>query len=193
MISKLRELIDMNAIPGVPLCAIEEFLPGNWVYEDRGIIRAAIVGKVRPDLRSRTINIKPNVRTPQLPSKGDVIYGLVSILYDELAVVKLFADESGRRYSNSFTGLLHITQVQEGYVKNFYDVLAVGDVVKARVLNNTVPYSITIKDQKLGVVMAYCTICGSPMRKHRSDTLKCLKCGSIEKRKLSVNYAIIKI
>ncbi len=192
-ISKLRELTNMDAVPGIALCVIEEFLPGNWVYEDQGVVRAAVVGKVRPDLRSRAISIRPSVKTPQLPSKGDVVYGLVSILYEELAIIKLFAGESGRRYSNSFTGLLHITQVQEGYVRNFYDVLAVGDVVKARVLNNTTPYSITIKEQKLGVVMAYCTVCGSPMKKHRSDTLKCLKCGGIEKRKLSVNYAIIKV
>lgn len=184
--------MNMNAVPGTALCVIEEFLPGNWVYEEGGVVRATIVGKVNPDLRLRAINVRPYVKTPQMPSKGNIVYGLVTILYEELAVIKIFANESGRRYDNPFTGLLHITQVQEGYVRNFYDVLAVGDVVRAKVLNDVTPYSITIKEQKLGVVMAYCTVCGSPMRKYQSDTLKCFKCGSIEKRKLSTGYAVIK-
>ncbi len=191
--SRLKELMDMDAIPGTALCVIEEFLPGNWVYEEEGVIRAAVVGKVSPDLRLRTINVRPSVKPPQLPSKGDTVYGLVVVLHEELAVVKLFASESGSRYANPFTGLLHITQVQEGYVKNFNDVLAVGDIIKAKILNNTTPYSITIKGQKLGVVMSYCTVCGSQMRKHQSDTLKCLKCGNVEKRKLSVHYASISL
>ncbi|MEM1680441.1 MAG: exosome complex RNA-binding protein Csl4 [Sulfolobales archaeon] len=191
--SRLKELMNMDAVPGTALCVIEEFLPGSWVYEEEGVVRAAVVGKVSPDLRLRTISVKPCVKTPQLLSKGNIIYGLVTILYEELAVIKIFANELGRRYDNPFTGLLHITQVQEGYVRNFYDVLAVGDIVKAKVLNDTTPYSITIKEQKLGVVMAYCTICGSPMRKYQSDTLKCFKCGNIEKRKLSTSYAVIKV
>ncbi|MEM0453898.1 MAG: exosome complex RNA-binding protein Csl4 [Sulfolobales archaeon] len=185
--------MNLNTIPGEALCVIEEFLPGNWVYEDDGVLRAAVVGKANPDLRLRTINIKPYVRTPQLPSKGDVVYGIVMNLYEELAIIKIFANESNKRYKNPFTGLIHITQVQESYVRSFYDVLAVGDIIKAKILNNSTPYSVTIKEQKLGTVMAYCTICGTPMKKHQSDTLKCPRCDNIEKRKLSVNYGTIKI
>lgn len=189
----MKEITNMKATPGEAICVIEEFLPGNWVYEDDGIVRAAVVGKVIPDLRLRTVNLKPHVKIPQLPTKGDVVYGIVTVLHDELAIIKIFASESGRKYINPFTGTIHITQVQESYVKNFYEVLAVGDIIKAKVLNNSTPYSAAIKEQKLGVVMAYCTICGSPMRKHQSDTLKCSKCGNVEKRKLSVNYGNIKI
>jgi exosome complex component CSL4 len=190
--SRLKELNGLGVVPGDTLCVIEEFLPGNWTYDYDNVVRATVVGRVVTDLRSRIINVKPTVKTPQLPSKGEVVYAVVTLLYDDVAITKVSASESGRKYPNPFTGLLHISQVQEGYIKNFYEVLAVGDVIKAKVLNNNTPYILTIKEPKLGVVLAYCNVCGSLMKKHLTDTLKCSVCGNLEKRKLSINYSSVR-
>ncbi len=189
--SKLKELMNLGVVPGDSICVIEEFMPGNGVYEDNGIIRSAIVGRVSVDVRARFINVRPSVKSPQLPAKGEVVYALVTIIHDEIAISKIFSSESGKRFSNPFTALLHISQTHEKFVKNLSEVIALGDVIKAKVLNDGVPYMITIKDVKLGVILAYCSICGTPLRKQSLDTLKCPRCGNTEKRKISTEYLSI--
>lgn len=190
--SKLRELMNLGVVPGDSICVIEEFMPGNGVYEDDGTIRSAIVGRVSIDFRTRFINVRPLVKSPQLPARGEIVYALVTVVHDEISISRIFSSESGKKFNNPFTALLHISQTHEKFVKNFNEVLAVGDIIKAKVLNDGIPYMITIKDVKLGVILAYCSICGTPLRKQSSDTLKCPKCGNTEKRKMSIEYGSIK-
>lgn len=189
--SRLKELTRLWVVPGDNVCVVEEFLPGTGVYEDGGFIRSSTVGLVSVDLRSRVVNVK-STKTPYLPSRGEVVYALVTVLHEELAITKIFASELGRRYANHFTGLLHVSQVLDRFVKNVYEVLAVGDVIKAKILNDSIPYMLTIKEARLGVILAYCSLCGTQLRRQSTDSLRCPKCDNVEKRKLSLDYGTFK-
>lgn len=189
---RLDEIVSKRVVPGDEVCIIEEFLPGIGTYESSGIVRSAFIGEVSIDMNIRVVSVKPRVRVPTLPTKGVVVYGVVAVVKDEYAIVRILAEANGHKYQNVFTGLLHITQASEGYVKNLYDVLRVGDLVKAKVLNDNPPYNLTVRDRKLGVLLAFCGNCGLTLDKSNNDTLKCRRCGNIEKRKLSIDYGKIK-
>lgn len=189
--SRLRELTKLGVVPGDSVCVVEEFLPGAGVYEDGGVIRASTVGLVSVDLRSRVINVK-STKTPHLPTRGEVVYALVTVLHEELAITRIFASELGRKYVNHFTGLLHVSQVHEKFVRSINEVLAVGDVIKAKILNDSIPYTLSVKEARLGVMLAYCSLCGTQLRRQSTDSLRCPKCDNVEKRKLSLDYSTFK-
>lgn len=189
--SRLRGLAGLGVVPGDGVCVAEEFLPGSGVYEDGGVIRSSSVGFTSIDLRSRVLSVRP-IKHPYLPSRGEVVCAVVTVLHEELAVARLFASESGRRYANPFTGLLHVSQVHEKFVRNLSELLAVGDIIKARVLNSSVPYMLTVREARLGVVLAYCSICGTQLRRQSTDTLRCPRCDNVERRKLSLDYGVLK-
>lgn len=72
-------------------------------------------------------------------------------------------------------------------MQSLLDVVRPGDYVKAKVLNNSIPYQLTLKEPDLGVVEAYCSVCGGLL--YRSgDVLVCSLCGNREKRKTSLSY-----
>ena len=189
---RLDEIARRRVVPGDDICIIEEFLPGIGTYEDNGIVKSAFIGEVSIDMNLRVISVKPKVRIPILPSRGTVVYGVVAVVKDEYAIIRIIAEANGHKYQNVFTGLLHITQASEGFVKNLYEVLRVGDLIKAKVLNDNPPYNLTIKEKKLGIVLAFCGRCGSILDKSNNDILKCPKCGNTEKRKLSMDYGKVK-
>ncbi len=185
---RLKEIINRGVLPGDDICIIEEFMPGIGSFSKNGVVRAAWIGVTAADLNTRTVHVKPVHKFPQLPERNSVVIGVVVLVKDEYAVIKIFEDLKGNRYLNGFTGVLHISQASDTHVKDLYEVIRVGDVVKAKVLNNNPPYNITIREPKLGVVLAFCGNCGSVLRKAGSNMLKCPKCGRMEKRKLSLDY-----
>ncbi len=190
---RLSEINGRRVSPGDEICVIEEFLPGPGTFEDDGIVRSALTGIVNADLMTRVVFVKPLVREPKIPERGDIVYGVVQVVRDEFAIIKIIGDYQGRRYSVPYTGLLHISQATEKYVKNLYDVLRMGDVVKAKVLSSCLPYNLTLKEYRLGVVMAFCGKCGERLVKSGSEVLKCPACGNVEHRKISSDYGVIRV
>jgi len=187
-LGRLEEIQGRKVTPGEEICVIEEFLPGVGTFDRDGIVRAALIGVTQVDMVSRVVFVKPFVKPPRMPEKGDIVYGIVQVVKDEFAIVKIAGDYYGHRYPTSFTGLLHISQATDRYVKNLYEVVRVGDVLKAKVLSNYPPYNLTIKEHRLGIVLAFCGKCGERMIKAGNDTLKCGRCGNTERRKVSSEY-----
>jgi len=192
-LGRLDEIQGRRVTPGEEICVIEEFLPGVGTFDQDGVVRAAMTGVTQVDILSRVVFVKPSVNLPKIPEKGEVVYGIVQVVKDEFAIVKIAGDYHGRRYPTCFTGLLHISQSTDRYVKNLYEVVRVGDVLKAKVLNNYPPYNLTIKEHRLGVVLAFCGKCGNRMARSSNDTLKCDSCGNIEKRKVSSDYGQLRV
>jgi len=191
---KLEELHGLKVTPGDPLCTIEEFMPGEGVYvDDSGVIRAARVGIVELDMVSRRIRVRLAVQKPRLPSKGDQVYAiLTSVPREDLALFRIFADERGVPYSGSFSGILHISQASDTMIKSMYDVVKPGDIVRATVISSTAPYMLSMKRPQDGVVLANCSICSAPLYKVPGrNVLVCLRCGNVEKRKVSSNYILV--
>ena len=192
MSNRIKELTNRGVVPGDALCVIEEFLPGPGTYEYNGVVRAALVGNTIADLNTRVINVKPRIREPILPRRGSIVYGIIVLIREEYAIVRLVSDVNGVKYHTVFTAILHISQVTDKFIKDLFEVLRMGDVVKAKVLNDSIPYNISIKDPKLGVVLAFCGKCGSLLKFESGDLLKCPVCGNSERRKVSIDYGKLK-
>ncbi len=177
-------------VPGEMLCVEEEFIPFEGVYTLNGVIRANVIGIPIYDTVNRRIYIKP-IKNPKKPKSGDIVIGVIDRIRDEMATIKIIGYDIITPFKHIFTGILHISQLMESRVQNLHDYIKLGDFVKVRILNNYIPYITSMKDPKLGVILAYCSKCGSQLIKI-GDTLKCTKCNNIESRKISVDYMLIK-
>ncbi len=177
--------------PGEPLCAPEEFMPGPGTYVDGGHVRAAQLGIASYDLKTRIVTVKPLASQPRIPKTGDVVLGVVVNIRDELATLKIVADDKGENYSGTYTGILHVSQVSTRYVKVVEEAVKMGDLMKVKILRDSVPYQLTLKDARLGVVAAACSNCGGLLVKTSSGQLKCPRCGSVERRKTAPDYMFV--
>ena len=183
---------DKTAVPGSELCVIEEFMPGEGTYEDNGVVRAAVLGYVQYDMINRVVKVKKVRSGPFVPRQGSIVHGVVVQVSDEVAIVKIMYDHALRRIKHTYTGVLHISQVSSRYIQSMHDAVKVGDVIKAKVLNNSIPFLLSTKDIRLGVVISHCSKCGGRLTKVSEELLKCVECGNVEKRKVAYDYIITK-
>jgi len=178
------------ATPGDYLSVIEEFTPGSGVYEEGGGVYASIVGTVVKDLKERRISIQPSSkRSSLLPRKGDLVLGVVLSVRRDLAEVDIHEAEGLKSFKVPFKGVIHISEVDVKFIDKVASVLWPGDVVKARVVAVKDPYSLTIKERRLGVVLALCSKCRYPLLL-KTRRLTCPSCGSEEQRKFSSDYLL---
>jgi exosome complex component CSL4 len=112
----------------------------------------------------------------------------VESVSNDLAFIDIISvEKSNGVQKTDFTGIIHISQTRREYLESMYDAFRIGDLIRARVLNNTNPFQLTTKEPSLGVVVAFCTRCGSILKKS-DDRLVCPICGNVEKRKISIMY-----
>jgi len=175
------------AVPGDLLGVAEEFLPGPGAYEENYRVRAAVLGYVVKDSLSKVASVRP-IKYPNLPAPGSIVVGVVTEVREEYARVRIDA-VGDRTLQYPFTGILHIVQIAErvGGSARVYEYVRLGDVVRAKVLSSRPPYLLTIKEPKLGVILASCSLCGATL-KLSGDKLACPQCGNSEKRKVGYGY-----
>lgn len=177
-------------VPGEMICVEEEFTPLEGVYTLDGIVRASTVGIPMYDTVGRKVYVKP-IKNLKRPKSGDVVIGVVDRVRDEMATVKIVGYDVASTFKHTFTGILHVSQVMDSRIQSIHDYVKLGDFVKVKILNSYIPYIVSMKDPKLGVVLAYCSRCGFQLVK-AGDTLKCMRCGNIENRKISTDYMLVK-
>jgi|UniRef100_A0A7J2TB18 Predicted RNA-binding protein (consists of S1 domain and a Zn-ribbon domain) len=176
----------LTVTPGDKLCVEEEFVPHTGAYVDNGVVRSLIVGRPIYDIISRRVYVKP-AKSVQMPKSGDVLLGVVEQMRDEVAIIRFIGYDINKPLKHEFRGVLHISQATEARIQSLYDAIRLGDVVRIKVLNSYIPFIVTMKDAKLGVIAAYCSKCGAPLIKER-EILKCRVCGNAEMRKLTPDY-----
>jgi len=180
-------------MPGTELATIEEYTPGEGVYVDRGIIKSSILGQVYVDFKNRTISVRSLKRTKSMPKRGETIHAYVTgIPRDDIALLKIFADENMNLYKSEFTGILHISQASDKILKSIYDVIKISDILRASVLiGDKIPYVLSIRQPLNGVVLAFCSLCGATLRRvPGTNKVGCPRCGNIETRKISPYYIV---
>lgn len=174
-------------VPGEKLGVIEEYLPGYGTYVDNGIIYSTMVGNVILDKLNRRISVNSSVQPLLIPHIGNVVIGQVTSVQEKSVNIRI--SKIGDRFvSGSFTGVLHISDLSETYVRSMYDAVKVGDAIKARVIslaNRTI--HLATSDRKLGIIYAFCTNCGSRLIL-KNDELICPLCKEAEKRLISLDY-----
>jgi exosome complex component CSL4 len=89
------------------------------------------------------------------------------------------------KYSSVYSGAISIANISEEYVNDINDYYRVSDVILARVISSTPPYHLETREPAYGVIYARCARCGQLLEPVNNRTMKCPRCGHVEKRKVS--------
>jgi exosome complex component CSL4 len=174
-------------LPGERLGVIEEFIPDSGTYVQDGVIYSKIVGRALMDLLSKRVSVYPLVTGVSVPKVSSIVVGQVGNAQSDNVLVRIFKI-GPKRLSGVFTGILHISDVQERYVKSMNDVCKPGDIIRTRVISNKNQVShLSTNDKDLGVVYAFCSRCSSLLEPKRNQ-MYCPKCGNVERRKIALDY-----
>jgi len=174
--------------PGDILGVEEEYIPVSGAYiDEQSYIRSQVVGVVYSDAVKKSIVVKPVKDKPLIPKPGDIVEGVVFSVSDDLVFISIYSVNNKYSRSLDLTGLIHISQASTEFVHSMYELFHLGEVVRAKVLNSTHPYQLTTKEPGLGVIVAFCSRCGSVLH-YKNGNLVCPQCGSVEKRKVSAFY-----
>ena len=174
-------------LPGERLGVIEEFTPDSGTYSKDGIIYSRIIGRALMDMLNRKVSVYPLVSEASVPKVGTTVIGQVGNAQSDNVLVRIFR-VGPKRISGVFTGILHISDVQDRYVDSMNDVCRPGDIIRAKVISekNQI-YHLSTVDNDLGVLYGFCSRCGGMLESKRYD-MRCTKCGNLEKRKTAPDY-----
>ena len=102
-------------LPGERLGVIEEFIPNSGTYSKDGVIYSKIVGRALMDMLNRKVSVYPLVPEPSVPKVGIVVMGEVGNAQSDNVLVRIFK-VGPKKISGVFSGILHISDVQDRYV-----------------------------------------------------------------------------
>ncbi|MEM3000344.1 MAG: exosome complex RNA-binding protein Csl4 [Candidatus Bathyarchaeia archaeon] len=174
-------------LPGERLGVIEEFIPDSGTYVKDGVIYSKLVGRALMDLLSRRVSVYPLASEVTVPKVSATVIGQVYNGQSDSAIIRIFKIGQ-KKLSGIFTGILHISDVQEKYVKSMNDVCKPGDIIRAKVISDKNQiYHLSTKDKNLGVVYAFCSRCSNILEPRRHEMV-CPKCGNVERRKIALDY-----
>jgi|Deesub1362A_J573_1020465.scaffolds.fasta_scaffold01801_4 exosome complex component CSL4 len=170
-------------MPGDRIGYAEEFISGEGVYEENGELFAAVAGLLF--IHDRIVSVRSLKRVPEV-KKGDVVVGRVVDLRNNFAVVEIARKKGeNRTLAKKERGILHISNVRDEYVDDMTKAVNYFDIVKARVLDETMRLS--TKEAEMGVIKSICSRCRHEMVRE-GNILKCPECGNTEVRKISPDY-----
>jgi exosome complex component CSL4 len=174
-------------LPGERLGVIEEFIPNSGTYVKDGIIYSKIVGRALMDLLNKRVSVYPLISGATVPKVSTTVVGQVGHAQSDNVFVRIFRI-GHKKLSGVFTGVLHISDVQERYVDSMNDVCKPGDIIRAKVISekNQI-YHLSTTDKDLGVLYAFCSYCGNLLEQKRQG-MRCPKCGNMEQRKIALDY-----
>ncbi len=178
-------------VPGERIGVIEEFTPDFGTYVEDGVICAKKVGCILLDSINRKVSVYPLTHEVRVPKVGSIVVGHVINIQNAMAFIRII--KVGKKFlSGFFTGVLHVSDIDIKYVREIYDALKVGDLIRAKVISYTNRvFHLTTKGGKLGVILALCSKCGGTLvlrSRKKNKRLYCEKCGNIETRKIASDY-----
>ncbi|MCI0496703.1 MAG: exosome complex RNA-binding protein Csl4 [Thermoplasmata archaeon] len=174
--------------PGERLATSEEYIAGTGTYEADGVIYAGRTGFMVMDPRERTVSVVRDGPEIGPPAKGDVVVGMVASLKSAMALVEIFHDVTNpRAIVTEDYAVLHISKVEQGYLKDFSNSLAPGDLIKAVVIEEHPEIRLRTNSPELGVIRAQCPTCGGGLRP-KDRGLECPACEKELRRKVSRDF-----
>lgn len=183
----------MHAYPGEKLGNEIEYAAGDGTYSENEEVIAAEYGIVNVDNRTRTISVKSVFKRPVKINVGQRWYAFVESVNDTSASLILLSecDSKSRSYTvNSFAVLRIENAKRPGtFLKTMKDIMRIGDLVKVEILRVTNgAIDVSMKDEELGVIKAFCKTCRAPLKLTKDNKLFCAKCERYESRKVSPSY-----
>lgn len=175
--------------PGTPLAYSEEFLPGDGTYDDGEQIRAAVFGDQHVDPENMTLTVRPFGKQISAIERGDIVVGRISYTKPELASVQILAIR-GKEGSilQQVEGTLHVSKVDNRYIKDLQHEVAVGDIIRAKVIGLRGGPQLAIDKPDLGVVRAFSSEDMRLPLQRRGNALLDPETGRKETRKLAEDY-----
>jgi len=177
-----------HVLPGERLGVIEEFIPGAGTFQDQDdAIYANVTGHVRINMKERKISVESTTRTPLYPQRNDIVLGEIQSVSKKSAAVNIFRLRDVP-CAVPFSGFLYIKESVGGYVDQMQDLFAPGDVILARVQQQSEGLThLSTVGSRFGVLRASCSRCGELLNL-KGTRLECPQCGNTENRKLANSY-----
>lgn len=175
-------------LPGDLLGTAEEFVPGRGTYEYSGKVYAALLGHPKVDTENRTVSVTALHEIPHL-SEGEEVYARIEEIKSAMLVtIVLSSAKSGRVVPGNPEGTVHISKAKESYVEDLNREFAIGDILKAQVLQGYPVVKLSTQGPQYGVVSGRCLDCHGLLALHDGNHLVCTRCGRKEQRKVSREY-----
>jgi exosome complex component CSL4 len=175
-------------LPGDLLGTAEEYVPGRGTYEYNGNVYAALMGRTEIDAQNRTVSIRALHEIPHL-TEGELVYARVDEIKSAMLVtVVVSSATTGRTVPGAPEGTVHISKAKESYVDELNREFAIGDILKAKVLQGYPVVKLSTQGPELGVVSARCVECHGLLTHTSHNHLVCTRCGHKEQRKVSREY-----
>ncbi len=178
-------------VPGEFLSFEEEFMAGKNAFEDdEGNVFSSKLGVKELDEKEREVSVKELKQVNEILKPGNILFCQVALVKESFVVLSILsAENNGKEMIVPFASAkLMISNVSRSHINFLSDAFRTGDLVKVKVTNITkYGIDVTTSFPELGVIRAFCTKCRGPLGLY-DKILKCPKCGSIEKRKLSTEF-----
>lgn len=176
--------------PGTPLAYSEEFLPGHGTYDDGEHIRAAVFGTQSVDTQTMTIQVQPESKGVPSVEQGDIVVGRISYVKESLASVEILVvrGKEGRSLLQNVEGTLHVSKIDNRYIKDVVEEFHVGDVIRAKVIGLRGGPQLATDKPDLGVIKAFSRDDPTRALEKRGNDLVDPEDGHKERRKVASDY-----
>ncbi len=180
--------------PGDEVGMSEEWLAGEGTYEDGGKIYAAHFGRLKYDEEDLEAKVEA-INSIVEPNEGDVVYGKVQARKDSMLVMSIdIVEGASRNVKEDIDGSVHISKVSDDYTEDLEDEYLVGDIVRAKIVQDEPTIRLSTVGEKFGVVKGYCSECRKDMEYDEGkNKLYCPRCDIYENRNISKAYGKIKL
>jgi exosome complex component CSL4 len=174
-------------IPGEHIGTSEEFLSGDGTYEHSGSIYSSFMGELNLDSDEMVVKVKPLNPLVEL-NVGDLVLAHVQDIKSSMVLVNVIRVEGNpREVAGGTMGSIHVSKIDEGYTSDVWKEYRIGDLVRAKVIQNKPSLQLATDRPKLGVILGLCTKCRMPLIK-KEGSLHCENCQRTELRKTAPDY-----
>jgi exosome complex component CSL4 len=179
-------------VPGQEVGIEEEFSSGTGTYMEKGNVLSTLLGTLAEE--GRTLSVKRPKRLTQI-AVGTMVTGIVDNIAEPVAlvIVEGEGDENTRFSQSNAYFILHASQIKRGYVKNVRDEIRIGDIIRAKVVEEkNGEFHISTEDEDCGVLKGFCCACRHELVK-KPTGLECSSCGRRENRKIAKGYVSVAV
>ena len=185
--SKKTKKEKKEVFPGDKLGVIEEFIEGKGAYKKEGFVRSEDLGVTDYNVLEHVVEVEKITPELIIPNEGDEVIAEVGSVARRDARVDIFMINK-KEVIPSYSGVIHISNISNNYVKNIDSAMRSGDIIKAKIVNiKNRLNQLSMEGEAYGIIYAYCSRCGTLLEKNR-NRLSCPKCNRTESRQTSKNY-----
>ena len=160
---------------------------GEGAYEENGIVYSKVLGRMKVNKKLRKVNVIP-INRGTLPKKGDVLLARVIVIKRQQTLIDIVpSNDLNPKFV--FEGSIHVSNASDQYIDSMNDAFKPYDLLKVKVIEvDYQPFQCITSQKDLGVILAFCSECGSELIRDRGNRLICKNCRNIEQRKLASDY-----